>query len=385
VLLTLPHVRRDSDCFVYITCVTFRAEIASPYMQFSKLRSHAKYNLATSGVQNYPFADLDLDAAEEKYDLHGPNSYGYKRLLECIAHYSGVAPDMVVHLAGTSQANHIAMAAAFDPGEEVLVEEPTYELLLTTAEFLGARIRRFSRRRENGFAIDPHDVERAMSPSTRLIVLCNLHNPTSVAVDEATLRAIGDIAMKNGARVLVDEVYLELIDPRPRSAAALGKQFIVTSSLTKAYGLSGLRCGWVLCDPELARRMYLMRDMFEGVGPFLMDQYSVTAFAQLRRIRERAQGILEANRPLVLDLLRRHSDLLECVVPETGTTVAPRLKYGSAEEFCRFLRERYETAVVPGRFFEMPDHFRLGFAADHDMTRAGLRLLSAALGDWSRR
>jgi len=354
-------------------------------MQFAKLRSHAKYNLATSGVQNFPFADMDENAADEKYELHGPNRYGYPRLIETIAAYSGVAPDMVVHAAGTSQANHLAMAAAFDPGDEVLIEEPTYELLLTTAEFLGARIRRFSRKWENDFVIDPYDVERALTPSTRLIVLCNLHNPTSVGVDELTLRAIGEIAAKNGARVLVDEVYLELFHPRPRTAALLGKQFIVTSSLTKAFGLSGLRCGWVIADPELARRIYLIRDMFEGVGPFLMDQYSVTAFAQLHRIRERAQSIIAANRPLALDMLKRHADLLECVVPEVGTTLAPRLKYGSAEEFCRFLRERYETAVVPGRYFEMPEHFRLGLAGDPEMTRAGMRLLSAALGDWSRR
>jgi aspartate/methionine/tyrosine aminotransferase len=292
---------------------------------------------------------------------------------------------MVVHLAGTSAANHVAMAAAFDSFDEVLIEEPTYELLLTTAELLGARIRRFARRRENGFAIDPQDVERAMTPQTRLIVLCNLHNPTSVAVDEATLRAIGDIAAKHGARVLVDEVYLELLHPRPKTAALLGKQFIVTSSLTKAYGLSGLRCGWVLCEPELARRMYLLRDMFEGIGPYLMDAYSVIAFAQLERIRERAQSILAANRPLVLDMLKRHADLLDCVVPDVGTTVAPRLKYGNTEEFCRFVRERYETSVVPGRFFEMPEHFRVGMAGDPEMTRAGVRLLSAALGDWSRR
>jgi aspartate/methionine/tyrosine aminotransferase len=354
-------------------------------MQFSKLRAHAKYNLATSGIQGFPFADLDPDVADEKFDLHGPNSYGYKRLLETIAEYSGVSREMVVHLAGTSQANHIAMAACFDPGDEVLVEEPTYELLLTTAEFLGARIRRFPRRREKGFSIDPFDVDCAMTPQTRLIVLCNLHNPTSTGVDDKTLRAVGDIAARHGARVLVDEVYLELMHPRPRTAALLGKQFVVTSSLTKAFGLSGLRCGWVLCEPELARRMYLLRDMFEGVGPFMMDQYSVTAFAQLDRIRQRAQNILAANRPLVIDLLKRHADLLECVVPDIGTTVAPRLAYGSADEFCHFLRERYETSVVPGRFFEMPEHFRIGFAGDPEMTRAGMRLLSAALNDWSRR
>jgi aspartate/methionine/tyrosine aminotransferase len=353
-------------------------------MQFAKLRSHARYTLGASGVANLPFSELEIPA-DETLELHGPNSYGYPRLLEAIASYTGVSPEMVAHAAGTSEANHLAFAVTVEPGDDVLVEEPTYELILTALRFLGANIRRFPRRRENGFHIDARDVERAMTPKTRLIVVCNLHNPTSVREDDATIRELGEIAVRHGARVLVDEVYLELFAPGRTTAATFGPQFLVTSSLTKAYGLSGLRCGWVLCDPEIAHRIYLLRDLFEGVGPFLMDCYSVIAFRQLERIRARAQALIAANRPRVLELLAAHSDILECVVPEVGTTLAPRLTHGSADSFCDFVRQRCQASVVPGRFFEMPEHFRIGLAADPEMTREGVALLDEALTEWRRR
>ena len=102
-----------------------------------------------------------------------------------------------------------------------------------------------------------------MSSRTKLIVLCNLHNPSGALTDEDTLSAIGDIALGCGARVLVDEVYLEAVFDAPaRSAFHLGKQFVSTNSLTKAYGLSGLRCGWVLAEPELAERMWRLNDVY---------------------------------------------------------------------------------------------------------------------------
>ena len=151
---------------------------------------------------------------------------------------------------GTSLANYLALAATTEPGDEILVEQPTYELILSTAKYLGLEIRRFPRHAENNFAIDPADVERNLTPRTRLIVICNLHNPTGAMVPDDILRDIGKLAAKVGARVLVDEVYREvLFESSPASAFHIDpERFIVTNSLTKAYGLSGLRCGWVLAS-----------------------------------------------------------------------------------------------------------------------------------------
>ena len=151
-------------------------------------------------------------------------------------------------------ANLLALAASASAGEEIVVEEPSYSLLVDAARWLRPDVRRFPRRAEEGFRLDPRDVERAVSPRTRLVVLTNLHNPSSAYVPPEDLRAVGEVARGVGARVLVDEVYLEtwIALGRPTlSSVHLGAQFIATGSLTKAYGLSGLRCGWALASPDL--------------------------------------------------------------------------------------------------------------------------------------
>jgi len=361
--------------------MTLRSQMSSPYMEWAKLRSAARYNLATSGMMSYPLAELPVYI--EALEINGPDAYGYRPLLERIAQYNGVSPDCVVCAAGTSLANQLAMAATFDPGDEVLIEHPTYELLETTALYLGATLRRFGRRLEDGFRLDPAEVERNITPRTRLIVLSNLHNPSGAYADEATLRAVGEIARLRGARVLVDEVYLETFyGNRPATAFELGDQFLVTSSLTKAFGLSGVRCGWVLANPELCHRMRRLHD-FYGVNPaHPADLISVIAFDNLDKVAARAQKILGANRPALNAFLDARRDL-DFFPPDGGTIVFPRLKKGSVDDFVKLLREKYETSVVPGHFFDMPQHFRIGIGGDPAMTRKGLEQLALALDEYA--
>src|SRR5215471_13522312 len=221
----------------------------SIYMQWAKMRPRVKYDLALSGILNLPFAEFAPSI--DDVDLNGDNSYGYLPLIEALANHCQVDPGSVVTISGgTSMANHLAMAALLEHGDEVLIEEPTYEPILATAEYFGAKIRRFGRPFENEFRIDVDQVARNITPQTRLIILTNLHNPSSVLIDVETLKGIGALARDVGARVLVDEVYLEAIfNSRPRSSFHLGAEFVVTTSLTKGYGLSGLRCGWILAAP----------------------------------------------------------------------------------------------------------------------------------------
>ena len=346
-------------------------------MQFAKLRSGAKYNLATSGIMSYPLKELPVTL--EDLEICGFDLYGYAPLRERLAKLNGVTPDCVMTAAGTSMANHLAFAAALEPGEEALVEWPTYELLVTTLEYLGVTARHFDRRMEDGFRVDPEEVARKMTPQTRLIVLTNLHNPTGALIDEDTLRAVGDLARKNNARVLLDEVYLEaLYERRPRPAVHLGDHFLVTSSLTKAYGLSGLRCGWVLANPELTQRMWHINDLYGVNAAHPAELMSVIALDNLERVATRARKLLEANRP-VLDSFLRSRDDIEYVRPEFGTVVFPKVTHGSVDQLDRLLHEEYETGIVPGSYFGMAEHFRVGIGGDPEMTRAGFERLGAAL------
>src|SRR5437660_4997682 len=148
-------------------------------------------------------------------------------------------------------ANHLAMAAILEPGDKVLIEHPAYGPILDVAHYLKATVKRFRRAEENGWAIDSDEVRRCATPKTRLIVITNLHNPTSALTPDSVLREVGDIARSIGALVLVDEVYLDAVYQRtPRTSFHLGPEFVVTSSLTKVYGVSGLRCGWILARPD---------------------------------------------------------------------------------------------------------------------------------------
>jgi aspartate/methionine/tyrosine aminotransferase len=358
-----------------------RPHSSSPYMEFAKLHSAATFNLATSGMMAYPLAELPVTI--EDLEINGPTRYGWEPLQERIARMKGVSPDCVVHATGTSMANHLAMSAIFAPGDEVLIEEPTYELLLSTALYLGAKIRRFGRRTEDGYSVDPEAIARQVTPATRAIILTNLHNPTSALISNDTLREVGAIARSVGARVLVDEVYLEALygNPVPTSLT-LGDEFVVTSSLTKAYGLSGLRCGWILAEPELASSIWRLNDLFGASTVHTAERLSVIAIDNLARIAARAEKILSANRTALRATLEGHA-AIEVTIPHEGTTVFPRLKAGNVEGFCAFLREKYETSVVPGAYFERPESFRVGLGGEVEMTRVALERLADALTAWA--
>ena len=332
---------------------------------------------------SYPLADLPVRI--EDLEIDGPTIYGYEPLQERLARYNGVSPECVFAAAGTSMANHLAMAACFDPGDEVLIEHPTYELLESTALYLGAKIRRFERCFEAGFRIEPEEVARQITPKTKLIILTNLHNPSGAFADEATMRAVGHIAKAQGARVLVDEVYLEaLYENRPRPAFHFGDHFLVTSSLTKAFGLSGLRCGWVLANQEIVHRMWRINDLYAATPVHPAELLSVIAFDHLHTIAERARLLLAENRKSLNAFLDSRNDL-DFYRAEQGTVVFPKLRSGDVGGFIRLLNEKYETSVVPGIYFDMPQHFRIGIGGDPEMTRAGLERTGLALDEYRRR
>lgn len=352
----------------------------SIYMNWAKTRPKVKYDLALSGILNLPFTELE--AKIEDLDLNGDNAYGYRPLVEALAAHSQVPPESVVTICGgTSMANHLAMAAALEHGDEVLIEEPTYEPILAVAEYFGAQIKRFPRSFENGYRVEVEELAKQMTPRTRLVVLTNLHNPSSVLVDEETLRQIGELARSVGARVLVDEVYLEaMFEAAPRSSVHLGPEFIATTSLTKGYGLSGLRCGWILAEPDIAQRMRLLHDVFGAVGPQPSERLSVVALAKLPKFIARAKRILETNRSVLNEFLDSREELW-AVSTESGTTSFPRLLKGTVDDLYTLLREKYNTAVVPGRFFESPQHFRLGMCAEPELFSEGVKRLGAALDE----
>jgi aspartate/methionine/tyrosine aminotransferase len=355
------------------------ATLASDYMHFAKLATAAPFGLASSGVADCVLQDLGL--AMDDLALHGPNAYGYPPLLERIAARFAVDPAHVVMAGGgTSFANHLAMAAILSPGDEVLVEDPTYELLISTLGYLRADIRRFERRPQAGWALEPEVVAAALTPRTRLVVLTNLHNPTGALSSAAQVAAVAEAAAVVGALVLVDEVYLELMFGSGQAFTAFrpGGNILVTSSLTKAYGLSGLRCGWALAPLGLAQRMRRLNDLFGSLPPHVAERMSVVALDRLPTLRERADAMIGPNRSAYAEILGSHPGLEQVAIGQ-GTTVFPRLVREDGDALFHRLMAEYQTSVVPGRFFGRPDRIRIGLAGDPVTTRAGLERLATAL------
>src|SRR5207245_10210271 len=189
----------------------------SDYIHWSKTQSRARFNLATSGVAPFPLRELPVHL--ETLEIHGYSDYAHPPLRKAIAAHHGVDPDCVVESAGTSMANHLAMAAIIEPGDEILIEHPAYGPILDVARYLHADVKRFQRTEATGWAVDPKTVRDCITPRTRLIVITNLHNPTSALTPDWVLREIGDIAGSIGAVVLVDEVYLDAVYQRtPRTS-----------------------------------------------------------------------------------------------------------------------------------------------------------------------
>jgi len=350
----------------------------APYMEYAKTRPHAACDLGGSNILACSLDDLP--GARDAVALHGANDTGYAPLIDAIAARYGVSDARITTASGTAGANFLAFAALLEPGDDVLVERPGYDPLPGAARLCGARTVRFDRPASGGFALDPDRVRAALTNRTRLIVVTHPHNPTGVAADADALADVGRMAESAGAHVLVDEVYRDVSGAAGAPIATRGDVFITTNSLTKSYGLSSLRCGWTIASESLSYRIRRARDVVDGTGSIVAERLSTLAFAHLDALAARARGILARNTALIDAFLASRRDL-QCA-PSAATVVFPRLDgVEDTSAFTdRLLRER-DTAVVPGRFFDAPAHFRIGFGGDTETLRAGLDRLASALDE----
>jgi aspartate/methionine/tyrosine aminotransferase len=352
-------------------------------MRWAKTRPHVTYDLASSGLKPVTTAELLGDLpAKDAFDLSGPNDEGLLPLREAIAARYGVAAECVSVAGGASGANFQVLLALLQPGDDVLIEEPGYDPLIGAARAAGANVVRFERSWKKGFALDPYVVRTALTPATKLIVISNAHNPSGAMASPDTLEQIGIMADAIGASVLVDEVYAEAQHddaPLPPPAARISSAFISTNSLTKAYGLAGLRCGWIIASPELSGRIREARDIIDGSGSFAAETLSLAAIRNLDRLRARARGILSRNLDLVRAMAVAHPRL-DWLEPAAGTTAFPRVTdVDDTSPLVDLLIRDHDTIVVPGRFFQAPQHIRIAYGGETDMIREALTRLDRAL------
>ena len=349
----------------------------SPYMEWAKHRAKPAIDLAGSNLLACSLDDLP--GAREALDISGESPNGYLPLVEAIAARYGVGPGNVATAVGCSGANFLTLAALVGTADEVLLERPGYDPLAAAATMLGATVSRFDRRFEEGYRLDPDAIRRAITSRTRVVIVSNPHNPSGVAATRQEMVAIGRLAEKRGVTVLADEVYLDLV-PGGAPAATLSPAFVSTNSLTKAYGLASLRCGWSVAPPEVTEKIRRERDVVDVWSAIPADRISVVAFRNIDRLAERAQRLLARNASLVREFVDSRAEL-ECV-PSSATIAFPRFRDGrDARSFVAKLFEDHGVAVVPGSFFDAPSHFRIAFGGATETVEKGLEAIAACLED----
>ena len=352
-------------------------------MRWAKTRPRVTYDLASSGLMPVTTSELLGDSrATDAFEISGPTDEGLVPLREAIAARYGTTAASISIAAGASGANFQAMLSLLEPGDDALVETPAYDPLMAAARAAGANVVHFERSWSKGFALDPYVVRTALTPATKLIVISNAHNPSGALATRDAIEQVGVMAEAVGARVLVDEVYAEAQHddgPLPTPAAKYGDVFVSTSSLTKAYGLAGLRCGWIMASPAIAERVRAMRDVIDGSGPHVAERLSLTAFEQIDRLKARATKIFADNLTALREMALSNPRL-EWLEPAAGTTAFPRVRgLADTRELVDRLIRDYDTIVVPGHFFQAPEHIRIAFGGRADMVREAMTRLDRAL------
>ncbi|MBI5836382.1 MAG: pyridoxal phosphate-dependent aminotransferase [Candidatus Eisenbacteria bacterium] len=347
------------------------------YMEWAKqVRPRARYSLALSGVPCVTRVELGLRL--EDLELCGPNEYGNLPLREALGARYGVDAAHVLLAEGTSMANALLAGALLQPGERVLVESPGYEPLPRIAELFGAETVPLPRRFEDAFQVDEEVLARELRGGAKLVWLTNLHNPSGALIPRAVLERIHRQVEAAGAWLGVDEVYLPFVEGEP-SAASLGPRAIVTTSFTKALGLSDIRMGWAVGDPAVLDRARRLHGIFAAQTSYPSVCIARVAVPQMDRLAERGRRIAAEGRAVLDPWLAEHPEIRE-VRPAGGLVSFPRLPEGTDDaRLVERLMKQFDTVAVPGHYFQAPGHLRLGVGAPPEELREALRRLGQAL------
>lgn len=332
-----------------------------------------EYNLSESGVHPLNLKELltpgELEALTE-VELGYTQTNGTAGLREAIARlYPGAGLEQILATAGSSEANFLLMWSLIEPGDEVLFELPNYMQMGGLLRAFGAEVKPFRLRESLGWQPDLDEMRRLVTPRTKLIVLTNPNNPTGAVLDPEAMKGIVDLAAGVGAWILADEVYqgAELSGVRTPSFWGTWEKTLVVNGLSKAYGLPGLRVGWIVGPEEIVRRTWPYHDYTTISPSALSDRLASIALAPgtRDRILQRTRGILNANFPVLAAWLESHGGLFSFRPPQAGAICFARygLDIGSVDLVERLIRER-SVLVVPGDHFETEGYLRFGYGPD---------------------
>jgi hypothetical protein len=360
----------------------------------STWENRVEINLSESGVHPLRVDEI-CDTSELKelllrQELVYTQSNGTAELRRMIAAlYPGATEEHVEVTNGGSEANYITVWNLVEPDDDVVMMVPNYMQAWGLARGFGGNLKPWALREVRDgevtrWRVDLDALAALVTPKTKLILICNPNNPTGARLTDADLDGICRIAGKYGAWVLSDEIYrgAELDGVETASIWGRYERAIVTSGLSKAYGLPGLRIGWIVAPPDLVARLWSYHDYTTIAPGALSDLLARAALepARRRRILSRTRRMITTNYPIVREWLGAYGDQFRHAAPEAGAIVYVAYKFPiNSTELILRLKDTYSVLIVPGDHFHMDGYFRLGFGSHTDYLRQGLQRVNEQL------
>ena len=338
-------------------------------------------NLSESGV--HPLSLQELISQDElkeilKIGLGYSQTNGTPELRQAIARlHPGIGIDQILVTAGSSEANFLLMWSIIEPGDEVIFMLPNYMQIWGLLRGFGAKVKPFWLREGLGWAPDLDELAKIVTKKTKLLIVTNPNNPTGAVLSRDAMTAIVELADKAGAWIIADEVYQGAEREGKVTASFWGKydKVIIVNGLSKAYGLPGVRIGWIIGPEEHIKKTWPYHDYTTISPSILSDRLAQIALSPANRdkILQRTRRILKRNYPLLRAWLEKHSDIFTFIPPQAGaiTFVRYNLKMNSTELVTRLIHEK-SVLIVPGDHFEMDHHLRFGFGSEPEYLEKGL-------------
>jgi aspartate/methionine/tyrosine aminotransferase len=350
---------------------------------FDTYQYAVKYDIGESAVKYLTFDQLGIDLGKL------PIRYGYHKgrpdLRELLASsYPGLTADDVLVTSGGSEANFAIVSTLVKPGDHVVIEHPNYTSLYEVPRSLGCKASLFSLRFEDRFKPDLDLLAKMITPDTKLVSLTHPNNPTGSMITKEELAEVVDLIERKKTILMFDETYSDLACAnRLPSAAPMSDRVVIISSMSKCYGLPGIRIGWLATkNRSIVESVLAIREQVSITNSALGEEIAVRVLERKNEFLDRARGHVEHNLAIVSEWMYRQ-DTFEWVFPEAGVVSLPRIKAGvniDPERLWRLLAEKYKTFIIPGRCFEMDNrHFRLGFGGTPEEIKIGLGNLLAAV------
>jgi aspartate/methionine/tyrosine aminotransferase len=308
----------------------------------------------------------------------GDARVGSQHLLNTLSRKEMVPEENIFLSLGTSLANFILWSVLLKRSDEVLIEFPAYEPMFKVPAYLGAKIR-FFKRDPIDFSLTINTIATCLTEKTKMIILTDSHNPSGNQISREVLQYLKTLNQERNIIIFIDEVYGKFY--RDKSLFVDYPEFVVTSSLSKFYGLGSLRIGWAFAPAAIVEKALNFSDYLTPEIPFpplylahLLLEHPVLSELELR-IRQR----IKTNREITSNYLNR-TEFLSCYIPKNGLLFFPEVKtIFDLKKFHTLLYGKYHMVVTEGRFFQMPRHFRMACVGKPEVLEDGLRRLEAAL------